>query len=83
MGAAYTAGRCRVIYTPDPCASSAPDPWTAGTGMYGMYTGKEDEDIVEEDEDVDVSPVRRVQPHRHGKGIAAPRLSPSGPRRRG
>jgi len=76
-------------YTPDPWASGAPDPWTAGTGMQGMCTRDDDEDTGEDDEGMgdedlgDVSPVRRVQPHRHGKGIAAPRLSPSGRRRRG
>ena len=58
-----------------------------------MYMGEEYEDMGEEDDDMgeedlgDVSPQRqiqrRVQPHRDGKGIAAPRLSPSGKKRRG
>ena len=53
-----------------------------------MYTGDEDEDMGDDEEDLGedalrhVSPQRRVQPHRHGKGVAAPRLSLSGRRRR-
>jgi len=77
--------------------SAAPwDPYTAGTGTHHMYsegpgevghTDDDDEDPDDEDEDMgddsgDGSPQRRVQPHRHGKGVAAPRLSLSGRRRR-
>ena len=65
------------------------DPWAAGTGMQHMYPESQGyEDMGEGDDGIgekdlgDMSPQRRVQPHRDGKGIAAPRLSPSGRRRR-
>jgi hypothetical protein len=68
------------------------DPWVAGTDTQHMYAdspGGGYEDMGEEsgEEDLgDVSPQgqiqRRVQPHRDGKGVAAPRFTPSGRRRR-
>ena len=74
------------------------DPWAASTGRrhstgtQHMYMGEDDEDMGDDDEDMgeeDLGEVslqrqvqRRVQPHRHGKGIAAHRLSLSGRRRR-